>query len=55
MKKKSKVVMDRKELIEEHEHLVKVLKGSKTKEAKEEAKEQAQELRTYKRRNSKVK
>ena len=55
MKKKSKVVMDKDDLIEEHEHLVKVLKGSKTKAAKKEAKEQEQELKTYKRRNGHIK
>jgi hypothetical protein len=42
---KSKVTMSKGEFVKEHKHLVKVLREGSPKERKEEAKEQAKELK----------
>jgi len=43
------VVMDKKELIKEHERLVRVLKSPSHKDDKTEAQKQVRELKSYKR------
>ncbi len=49
---KKKVKMDKEELIEEHEHLVKVLKKPTKKKLAKEASKQSKELAGYKRSNA---